>query len=103
MGALVVQPHEMSAATESGTPWDSLAGADDVKMQVEEMLVMPLKHPEMFASVRAGTRTVGADRAAALLFYGPPGTGKTTSARIAAAQAGLPLVYAPLEALMSKW
>ena len=64
---------------------------------------MPLKHPEMFASVRAGTRTVGTDRAAALLFYGPPGTGKTTAAKIAAAQAGLPLVYVPLEALMSKW
>ena len=34
---------------------------------------------------------------------GPPGTGKTTAARIAAAQARLPLVYAPLEVLMSKW
>ena len=38
-----------------------------------------------------------------LFFYGPPGTGKTTAAKIAAAEAGLPLVYAPLEALMSKW
>ena len=103
MGAQVVQPPLMGAVTQSNTPWDSLAGADDVKTQVEEVLVMPLKHPAVFASVRAGTRAVGTDRAAALLFYGPPGTGKTTVAKIAAAQAGLPLVYTPLEALLSKW
>ena len=66
-------------------------------------LVLPLRHPHAFEAVSAGTRTFGTDRATGILFYGPPGTGKTTAARIAAAQAGLPLVYVPLEALMSKW
>jgi hypothetical protein len=33
----------------------------------------------------------------------PVGTGKTTSARIISSQAAVPLVYVPLEAVMSKW
>lgn len=31
------------------------------------------------------------------------GTGKTTSARVISSQAAVPLVYVPLEAVMSKW
>jgi SpoVK/Ycf46/Vps4 family AAA+-type ATPase len=34
---------------------------------------------------------------------GPLGTGKTTSAKILARQAAVPLVYVPLETLASKW
>lgn len=103
MGARVRLPKDTTARADIS--WDSLAGAEEMRMQVEEALILPLQHPEAFAAVRRGTRVLGAssDRAAALLFYGPPGTGKTTAARIAAAQAGLPLVYAPLEAMMSKW
>ena len=37
------------------------------------------------------------------MFEGPPGTGKTTSARVISTQAALPLVYIPLESIMSKW
>jgi hypothetical protein len=32
-----------------------------------------------------------------------PGTGKTSSARLLSRRAALPLVYVPLEALVSKW
>jgi len=103
MGARVVFPPEAGAESSPDTSWSALAGAGELRHQVEEALVLPLMHPELFESVRAGTRAFGTDRSAALLFYGPPGTGKTTAARIAAAQADLPLVYAPLEALMSKW
>ena len=102
LGARVVLPPP-DGEVPPETSWAALAGATEARFQVEETLLLPLKHPNAFASVRAGTRVFGTDRAAALLFYGPPGTGKTTAARIAAAQAGLPLVYAPLEALMSKW
>lgn len=103
MGATVIFPSSAGSARHPDASWSSLAGAGALREQVEEALVLPLRHPELFASVRAGTRSQGAERSAALLFYGPPGTGKTSAARIAAAQAGLPLVYAPLEALMSKW
>jgi len=58
----------------------------------------------VFEAVTKGTRRhAGSSRPRAVLFEGPPGTGKTTSARVIANQAAVPLVYVPLEALGSKW
>lgn len=105
MGVRVAMPLVGDAAARAGASWAALAGATELRLQVEEALLLPLRSPEAFVAVRAGTRVLESqqDRQAALLFYGPPGTGKTSAARIAAQQARLPLVYAPLEALMSKW
>jgi SpoVK/Ycf46/Vps4 family AAA+-type ATPase len=89
IGARVLFPPPDGQPAPPEASWDALAGAAELREQVEEVLVLPLKYPEAFASVRAGTRRLG--------------TGKTTAARIAAAQAGLPLVYAPLEGILSKW
>ena len=81
IGARVLFPPPDGQPAPPEASWDALAGAAELREQVEEVLVLPLKYPEAFASVRAGTRRLGTDRAAALLFYGPPGTGKTTAAR----------------------
>lgn len=43
-----------------------------------------------------------ANRPKAVLFEGPPGTGKTTSAKIISQQVNIPLVYIPIEAIMSE-
>ncbi|ONI09866.1 hypothetical protein PRUPE_4G014800 [Prunus persica] len=43
------------------------------------------------------------NRPRAVLFEGPPGTGKTSSARVIANQAGVPLLYVPLEVILSKY
>ena len=42
-------------------------------------------------------------RPKAVLFEGPPGTGKTTSAKIIAQQVQVPLIYLPIEAVLSKF
>lgn len=43
------------------------------------------------------------NRPKCVLFEGPPGCGKTTSAKIISQQVEIPLVYMPLEAIMSKF
>ena len=38
-----------------------------------------------------------------ILFEGPPGCGKTTTAKIMSQTVGIPLIYLPLEAVLSKY
>lgn len=74
------------------------------KRQIEDALLLSLLHPEVHSDIVSRTRArPGPLRPRAVLFEGPPGTGKTTSARVLATQAGVPLVYIPLESIASKW
>jgi len=100
--ALGVSVHQ---GTDSGQDdWDALAGGEQVRDALEESLLLPLRNPEVYREVMEGTRSTGrAPHAKAILFEGPPGTGKTSTARILAAQLGRPMVYLPLESVVSKW
>ncbi len=81
-----------------------IAGYEGTKRDVRETIVLPLVHPEIFMAVGEMARTrPGASVPRAVLFEGPPGTGKTTMARVIASQSGIPLVYVPVESIMSKW
>ncbi|KAF3569155.1 hypothetical protein DY000_02014158 [Brassica cretica] len=65
---------------------------------------MALHSPEVYDDIVRGTRSkFESNRPRAVLFEGPPGTGKTSCARVIANQAGIPLLYVPLEAVMSKY
>ena len=105
MGAQVYLPQQQEGETSSSkVDWGSLAGYEEQKQQIEDTLLLPLVRPDVYDQVAKGTRTkFSPNRPRAILFVGPPGTGKTTSARVIASQAAVPLVYFPLEVLVSKW
>lgn len=81
-----------------------IAGYDATKRDVRETIVLPLLHPEVFLAVGEMARSrPGTCLPRAVLFEGPPGTGKTTMARVIASESAIPLVYLPVESIMSKW
>ncbi|KAL3159723.1 hypothetical protein ABBQ38_010129 [Trebouxia sp. C0009 RCD-2024] len=99
LGAMVYPP-----TNQETFDWGILAGYADQKQQIEDTMLLALKHPHVYEAIAKSTRRQhGNNKPRAVLFEGPPGTGKTTSARVIASQASVPLVYVPLEAVTSKW
>jgi ATP-dependent 26S proteasome regulatory subunit len=98
---------ELGATIMSGdnTPdWDYIAGYADIKRKIKESIILPVQNPEIYDSIAGMTRkSFESNRPKAILFEGPPGVGKTTAARIIAGESSLPLVYVPVESIMSKW
>lgn len=98
---------ELGATIMSGenTPdWDYIAGYSDIKRKIKESIILPVQNPDVYDSIAGMTRkSFESNRPKAILFEGPPGVGKTTAARIIAGESSLPLVYVPVESIMSKW
>lgn len=87
-----------------GIDWTYIAGYEEVKKNIRETIILPLQNPGIYDSIAKLTRmTFESNRPKAILFEGPPGVGKTTAARIIAGQVKVPLVYVPIESIMSKW
>jgi hypothetical protein len=97
LGASIIAP-------DANLTWDYIAGYDEVKRKIRESVILPLKNPELYDSIARMTRKVfESNRPRAILFDGAPGVGKTTAARIIANESEIPLVYVPIESIMSKW
>ena len=60
------------------TSWEDIGGLDRQANEVQEVVELPLKHPELF-------KKVGITPPKGILLYGPPGTGKTLLAKAVAA------------------
>lgn len=58
--------------------WDSIGGLKDQIREIQEVVELPLKKPELF-------KKVGITPPKGVLLYGPPGTGKTLLAKAVAA------------------
>ncbi|XP_009410260.2 uncharacterized protein LOC103992340 isoform X2 [Musa acuminata AAA Group] len=105
MGVRVYGLDETSSFPWDGTiSWENIAGYDEQKREIEDTILLALQSPEIYDEIARGTRCkFETNRPRAVLFEGPPGTGKTSSARVIAQQAGVPLLYVPLEVIMSKY
>ena len=79
-----------------GVHFSDIAGMEDVKTKLAEMVIEPLKHPEQAAQwgIKAG---------GGILLFGPPGTGKTTLGKAVAAELDAPFFYATGAEIRSKW
>ncbi|KAF3674034.1 meiotic spindle formation protein mei-1 isoform X2 [Capsicum chacoense] len=96
-------------ASTSGNPkaniaWENIAGYNQQKREIEDTILLALQSPEVYDDIARGTRhKFETNRPRAILFEGPPGTGKTSCARVIANQSGVPLLYVPLEIIVSKF
>src|SRR3954464_9001202 len=75
-----VKPQHQSSKAKSGTTWDDVAGVEEVRVELEEVVDF-LRDPKRFEAL-------GAKTPKGMLLYGPPGTGKTLLARAVAHESG---------------
>ena len=102
MGVQVIIPNSTQAS--SKVDWSKLAGYDKVKSQVEESVILGLKHPSLFDKITRKTRgSMSSNKPKVVLFEGPPGTGKSSTAKIIAHETNVPMIHVPLESVVSKW
>ena len=103
LGATVYDPIEEELKGEK-MGFERIAGYGGVKREIQETIIYPLKHPEVFDNVSLLTKKfISKNKPRAILFEGSPGVGKTSMAKVVSAECRIPLVYVPIESILSKY
>ncbi|KAI8325074.1 AAA-domain-containing protein [Martensiomyces pterosporus] len=75
-----------------------IGGLDDIVQDLNESVIYPLNHPELFTSPSG---LLGSPKG--ILLYGPPGCGKTMMAKALARESGAVFINLHLSTLQDKW
>ena len=75
--------------------WDDIAGLEFAKKTVNEVIVWPLKRPDLFKGLRAPPK--------GLMLFGPPGTGKTMIGKAIASEVSATFFSISASSITSKW
>nr|WP_244242127.1 ATP-binding protein [Leptospira kanakyensis] len=103
LGAEVYDPN-IEKAKGNDLGFESVFGYEGVKSQILESLVFPILKPEPFYEITKLTRKKPSPNLPrAVLFEGEPGVGKTSMAKIVSHLCGVPMVYVPIESILSKY
>lgn len=76
--------------------FDDIAGMQDAKSSIFEMVIYPLRAPEK-------SKALGISPGGGVLIYGPPGNGKTMLGKAIAGELKCPFFYASGAQIRSKW
>lgn len=87
----VISPNEIQVS------FQDIGALDSVKKSLEEVIILPLRRPELFTRGALTRPTKG------LLLFGPPGTGKTMFAKAVASESGAHFINVNMSSLTSKW
>ncbi|MCO5594612.1 hypothetical protein L7F22_048645 [Adiantum nelumboides] len=87
----VVNPDDINVT------FNSVGGLENVKQSLQELVILPLQRPELFAH----GKLLGSQKG--ILLYGPPGTGKTLLAKAIAKESGAVFINVKVANLLSKW
>jgi transitional endoplasmic reticulum ATPase len=79
-----------------GVRLSNIAGMEDVKAKLAEMVIEPLRHPEQ-------AQAWGIKAGGGILLFGPPGNGKTTLGKAVAGELDASFFYATGAEIRSKW
>jgi len=76
--------------------WEDIGGLDEVKRDLQEMILYPIHHPEKFEKF-------GMKPSKGVLFYGPPGCGKTLMAKAVANECAANFISIKGPELLTMW
>lgn len=97
LGVRIYQPN-------SKMDWSDLAGCEGIAQEIKTTVIDSTLHSDMFDEIMKLTRVrPESNKPKAVLFEGNPGTGKTSAAKIIASQSSLPMVFIPLQSIMSMY
>ena len=90
-----VRPKQLDARADSDVRWDEVAGVDEVRAELEEVVEF-LQDPARFAKL-------GARVPKGVLLYGPPGTGKTLLAKAVANESEASFYFQSASSFVEMW